>query len=181
VADAVTVVPGTRQLAGEGWSLRAERVEMLAGDDWRALVGVRRGLKLLVTWTDRDKELEVEAWAGEPEESDGVAVIDTGDGDVRLARVPLCSCGDRGCGNVGIQLFKWLAGSELPALVDLLRELAWTEIIPTRSNVLQGSGLAAIEGPDSDPPTSTYSYLCAPGTGKVFPLHPQKRDSNADP
>jgi pimeloyl-ACP methyl ester carboxylesterase len=39
----------------------------------------------------------VAAWAGEPETTDGVAVIDAGDGDVRLARVPPCSCGDRGC------------------------------------------------------------------------------------
>jgi len=44
VADAVTVVPGTCQLVGEGWSLRAERIEMLNGNNWRALVGVRRGL-----------------------------------------------------------------------------------------------------------------------------------------
>jgi hypothetical protein len=46
VADSVNAVPGTRQLAGEDWSLRAERVEMLNGNDWRAL---RCGLKLLVT------------------------------------------------------------------------------------------------------------------------------------
>jgi predicted nucleotide-binding protein (sugar kinase/HSP70/actin superfamily) len=44
VADSVTAVPGKRQLVGEGWSLRAERVEMLNGNDWRALVGARRGL-----------------------------------------------------------------------------------------------------------------------------------------
>jgi hypothetical protein len=106
VADAVTAMPGTRQLVGEGWRLSAERVEMLQGDDWRAIVGVRRGLTLLVTWSHRSQELDVEAWAGEPEESDGIAVIDMADGDIRLARIPLCSCGDRGCGNAGIQLSK---------------------------------------------------------------------------
>jgi hypothetical protein len=179
VADAVTAVSSKRQLVGDGWRLRAERIEMLNDNGWRALVGVRRGLKLLVTWSDQDKELELEAWAGEPEETDGVAVIDLGDGDVWLARVPLCSCGDRGCGNVGIQLFKWLAGNELPALVDLLRDLPWTETIPTRTNVLQGDGLAAIQGPDTDYSASGYSYLCAPGTGGVFPLH-QKHGSNTD-
>jgi hypothetical protein len=140
VADAVTAVSSKGQLVGDGWRLRAERIEMLNDNGWRALVGVRRGLKLLVTWSDQDKELELEAWAGEPEETDGVAVIDLGDDDVRLARVPLCSCRDRGCGNVGIQFVKWLAGNELPALVDLLRDLPWTETIPTRTNVLQGSG-----------------------------------------
>jgi hypothetical protein len=98
-----------------------------------------------VTCSAQEQELEVEAWAGEPESTDGVAVIDVGDGDIRLARVPLCSCGDRGCGNAGIQLGKWLAGSELPALVELLRALPWTTTIPTTSNVLQGDDLAAIE------------------------------------
>ena len=71
MADSVTAVPGKRQLVGEGWSLRAERVEMLNGNDWRAL---RCGLKLLVTWSEQGQELDVEAWAGEPEETDGVAV-----------------------------------------------------------------------------------------------------------
>lgn len=179
MADGVTAVPGTRQLAGEGWSLRAEHVELLNGNDWRALVGVRRGLKLLVTWSDQDRELDVEAWAGEPGDSDGVAVIDLGDGDVRLARVPLCGCGDRGCGNAGIQLSTWLAGNELPALVDLLRELPWTQTIPTLSNVLQGDGLAAMEGPDTGLPPG--SYLSVPGPGEVFPLPPRKPGSTADP
>jgi hypothetical protein len=50
-------------------------------------------------------------------------VIDAGNDHLQLARVPLCGCGDRGCGNVGVQLCKQLAGDELPALVDLLREL----------------------------------------------------------
>lgn len=85
VADSVTAVPGKRQLVRESWRLRAERVEILNGNDWRALVGVRRGLKLLVTWSEQGQELHVEAWAGEPEETDGVAVIDIG-GDIRLAR-----------------------------------------------------------------------------------------------
>ena len=180
VADAVTAVSSTGQLVGEGWRLRVERIEMLNGNDWRALVGVRRGLKLFVTWSNQDREFEVEAWAGEPEETDGVAVIDAGDGDIRLARIPLCSCGDRGCGNVGIQLSKQLAGNELPALVNALRDLPWTETIPTSTNVLQGDGLAAIQGPDADYSASGYSYLCAPGTGDVFPLHPQKHGSNPD-
>lgn len=147
MADAVTAVPGKRQLVGEGWRLRAERVELLNGHDWRALVGVRRGLKLLVTWNEQGQELGVEAWAGEPGETDGVAVIDIGGGDIRLARVPLCACGDRGCGNAGIQFAKWLPGNELPALVELLRALPWTETTPATSNVLQGGDLVAPPAP----------------------------------
>lgn len=43
-------------------------------------------------------------------------------------------------------LYKWLAGHELPALVELLRELPWTHTIPDRQNVLTGTGLAAMPG-----------------------------------
>ena len=32
MADAVTAVPGKRQLVGEGWSLRADHVEVLTGN-----------------------------------------------------------------------------------------------------------------------------------------------------
>jgi hypothetical protein len=137
---------GRRRLTGDGWSLLADRVETAGDSGWRALVGVKRGLHLLVIWNDRCDGLEAEAWAAEPGDSDGVAVIDTADGDLRLARVPLCECGDRGCGNAGIQLRKWLAGDELPALVELLRDLDWTRVVPTRENVLRGRGLAAIPG-----------------------------------
>lgn len=172
MAETVTAVPGKRRIEGDGWSLRADRLERLAGNDWRALVGVRRGLNLLVTWSDQSTELDVAAWAGEPGETDGVAVIDFGSDDVRLARVPLCGCGDRGCGNIGIQFAKWLPGGQLPALVELFRELPWTQTIPTRSNVLVGHGLAALEDPATRHDTDAKSYLYAPGTGEIFPLGP---------
>jgi|SRR6185437_4580619 len=152
MADMVSASPQKRQLAGEGWSVRAERVEMLGGGDWCALIGVRRGLKLVVTWTGQGvKPLSVEAWAGKPEESDGVAVIESEDGSLRLALVPLCGCGDRGCGNVGVQLSKELDGGDLPALIQLLRELPWTDVVPDSSNVLRGEGLAAVVGSDTEP------------------------------
>jgi hypothetical protein len=176
VADAVVAIPGKLQLVGEGWSVAAERIEMLDGDGWRALIGVRRDLKLLVSQSDQSGELDVEAWVSEPDATDGIAVIDTGGGDIGLVRVPLCSCGDRGCGNVGVQLAKSLPGDELPALVELLRHLSWTETDPTTSNVLQGNGLAAIPGaPETDYSASEGSYLYAPGTGEVFPLSPANR------
>jgi hypothetical protein len=164
MADTVTAFPDERRIAGQGWSLGAERVEVLDTGEWRALMGVRRGLKLLVSRPGPEHELEVEAWVGEPEESDGVAVIDAGDGVPRVARVPLCECGGRGCGNAGVQFGKWLAGGELPALVDLLRELPWSEIVPTRGNVLRGVGLAAITAAENDPPASAKHYLGVPRT-----------------
>jgi hypothetical protein len=161
MTDTVTASPDEQRIAGEGWSLRAEHVEVADSGAWRALIGVRRGLNLLVSGTDRDHEVEVEAWAGQSEESDGVAVIDAGDGNPRVARVPLCGCGDRGCGNTGVQFGKWLASGELPALVALLRELPWSKTIPTRSNVLRGSGLATIAAPENDPPPGVKRYLGA--------------------
>jgi hypothetical protein len=175
MADTVTAFPEERRIAGEGWGLRAERVEILGDGAWRALIGVRRDLKLLVSGADLGYEVEVEAWAGEPEESDGVAVIDAGDGVLRVARVPLCGCGDRGCGNAGVQFGKWMAGGELPALVDLLREFPWSEKIPTHSNVVRGGGLAAITAPEDDPPPDAKPYL---GIGVSRPRGPKPRSSH---
>jgi hypothetical protein len=174
VTDAVTALPGTQQIVGEGWSLHAERVEMLDGGDWRALIGVRRDLNLLLTWhaQNQDRNLEVEAWAGEPDASDGIAVIGGVDGNAQLARIPLCSCGEHACGNSGIQLSKSLTGGELPALAALLRELSWTDAIPTSASVLKGSDLAAIEDWDADSFTGPCFYLSVPGTGEIFQLPP---------
>lgn len=160
----VTAFPDERRIAGEDWSLRADHVEVLGGGEWRALIGVRRGLKLLVSGADLGHEVEVEAWAGEPDQSDGVAVIDGGDGDPRLVRMPLCECGDRGCGNAGVQFAKWLPGGELPSLVGLLREFPWSETIPTRSNLLRDGGLAAVTAPDNDPPRGAKCYPGVPRT-----------------
>jgi hypothetical protein len=140
----VTVDPGRGRLAGPGWSLRAERLELLGPGRWRALLGIRAGLRLLVTATAGEPGLRVQAWAGEPGESDGVAVIEAPDGTGQLARVPLCGCGERGCGNAGIQLDKELDEGELAALAGVLRELPWGTAVPGRANVLRGRGLAAL-------------------------------------
>jgi hypothetical protein len=147
MTDLVTAVPRQKRIVGPGWSLRAERVELLDGNGWRALIGIRPSLNLLVVMIDEPELLQVEAWTAEPGQSDGIAVVAARDGLLHVARVPLCECGDRGCGNVGVQLSKYLPGSELPVLVDLLRELSWTGVVPTRSNVLRGNDLAAIDGP----------------------------------
>lgn len=171
MTDVVTAVPGERMLVGQGWSLCAEGVEMLGAYGWRALIGVRRHLKLLVTGTGQAEQLQVEAWTGEPDQSDGVAVIDAGDDLLQVARVPLCSCGDRRCGNVGVQLHKHVAGSELPALADLLRDLPWARTVPTQSNVLRGNGLAAIDRQGTDP-AWPGSYLYSPLTGTSW--HPPR-------
>jgi len=168
MTDLVTAIPGQNRIVGPGWRLRAERVELLAGNRWHALIGIRRGLKLLVAKTDEPALLRVEAWTAEPGQSDGVAVVEAGPGRWHVARVPLCGCGDRGCGNVGVQLSKYLPGGELPALVDLLRELSWTGVVPTRSTVLRGNDLAAIDAPGTPPCPSGAWSAYSPLTGKTW-------------
>lgn len=169
MTDLVTAVPGKKRIVGPGWSLRAERVDVLDGNRWRALIGIRRGLKLLVAKADETELFQVEAWTAEPGQSDGVAVVEAGDGRWQLARVPLCECGDRGCGNAGVQLYKSLPGGELAALVDLLRELSWTGVVPTHSDVLRGNDLAAIDGPGDHQRPGGASYAYSPLTGKTWP------------
>jgi hypothetical protein len=162
MAKSVTVVPDTRMLISPDWQLRAERVND-SDTGWYALVGIRRGLKLLVA--EDAGWLMVEAWTGEPEDSDAAAVIDVGDGALRVATVPLCSCGVRECGNAGVQFGKLIAPRDLPALVETLRELPGTDIIPTRSNVLRGTELVALDPPDPDPDRRTgRSYAYSPLT-----------------
>ena len=149
----VEAVIGSRELVGRDWRLaverpiqRAERLSPFdSGDRWVAVLGIRRGLKLRVTGDGGLLDLMVEAWAGEPGDcSDGVAVIELAGGGMAIARVPLCGCGDRGCGNAGVQLRKQLPAGDLPALVALLRALPWTGAVPSRSDVLRGEGLAAL-------------------------------------
>lgn len=109
------------------------------------MLGVRRGLKLLVTGDDEQPDPLIEAWAGEPGDStDGVAVIEFAGTGLAVARVPLCSCGDRGCGNAGIQFCKQVPAGDVPELIAVLRALPWSGVVPTKSNVLRGDELAAL-------------------------------------
>jgi len=123
------------------------------------VLGVRRGLKLLVTGDSEVPDPLVEAWAGEPRaSSDGVAVVELAGTGLAVAQVPLCSCGTRGCGNAGIQLRKQVSAGDLSALVALLRALPWTAVVPTRSNVLRGDGLAALPVQPSDEPSKAMHH-----------------------
>lgn len=116
---------------------------MMAG--WLAVLGIRRGLKLRVSGYDGLPDVLVAAWAGQPGDvTDGVAVVVLAGGGLALARVPLCGCGVRGCGNAGVQLWKVLPGGDLPPLARLLRALPWASAVPAREDVLRGDGLAAL-------------------------------------
>jgi len=90
---------------------------------WSALIGVRRNVHLLVEGDNRSEEVWIELWSREPERSDGLAVTVGDDDLLGIAPIPLCGCGDRGCGNVGLQLTALIAAENLAHLVELLRGL----------------------------------------------------------
>ena len=114
-----------RRLTVGTWSARATWVRSPlcpgADGDWSALLGLRRGVNLLVNADQDAQAVWVELWAGEPDESDGLAVTTDGDTLIGVAHIPLCGCGDRGCGNVGIQVATTIVADDLPVLVETLR------------------------------------------------------------
>ena len=129
------------RLNGPSWSLRAEMTRTTKYG-WEALLGIRPGLKLLVQLVEG--EIWVEAWVDTPDESDGVAVIGSSDTPDGIAAIPLCSCGERGCGNNGLQLAKEIDPDHLPELIETLRGLPWINTVPNRETVLQGSSLTGL-------------------------------------
>lgn len=104
-----------------------------------ALLGIRRSLNLLVESDDDKAHINVEAWEGEPGDSDGIAVVLADDMLVGTARIPLCGCGDRGCGNAGVQLAAALPAQALPGLVDLLRALPALAVNPKPGGTWTGA------------------------------------------
>jgi hypothetical protein len=112
-----------------------------------ALVTVRRGVRLLVSAEPgRAGKPSVELWAGEPETSDGLAVVQKGDELAGVARIPLCGCGERGCGNAGVQLATELHANDLPTLVDLLAALPDLPGPPPRATSATWDGAFADDG-----------------------------------
>jgi hypothetical protein len=125
VSEVVFDIPRRRVTAGR-WSVRPVWIRHSGPPENidSALVAVRSGVHLLITVNnDRAGTPRVELWANEPDASDGLAVVGRGDGLLGIAHIPLCSCGDRGCGNAGLQLATDVPANDLPTLVDLLRSL----------------------------------------------------------
>ncbi|MGH9132021.1 MAG: hypothetical protein ACRDWV_10215 [Acidimicrobiales bacterium] len=125
------------------WSVRASWVHASPphgkqADRDAALLGIRRGLNLLVESDAHPTLVRVEAWEGEPDGSDGIAVVVADDLLVGTATIPLCSCGERGCGNAGVQLAATLPATALPPLIDLLRTMPALAVIPERGHTWLG-------------------------------------------
>ena len=104
-----------------------------------ASIRVRRHVHLVLTVNEHCAEsVWVALWSGEPESSDGLAVVQRGDDLVGVAHIPLCTCGDRNCGHAELQLATELAADDLPALVDLLQALPDISEPPTRGATWHG-------------------------------------------
>jgi hypothetical protein len=115
-----------RRIAVGRWSLRPVWMRQAGPPDNldSALIEVRPRVRLLIVVKNgRTETPRVELWSGEPDASDGLAVVRRGDDLAGIAPIPMCSCGERSCGNAGRQLATELAASDLPTLVDLLRTL----------------------------------------------------------
>lgn len=67
----------------------------------------------------------------------------------------------------------------MPERVALLRELPWSDVVPTRSNVLRGDGLAALPPPRDSGRPSKIVYHGARGQNGV--LVPVRRVLRAKP
>ena len=106
--------------------------------EWSALLGLRRGVNVLITGDQHASAVWVELWAGEPEESDGLAVTTADDALQGVATIPLCACGDRGCGNVGLQLDTSVDALDLPVVVEILQATPDVPGPPCRGEVWHG-------------------------------------------
>jgi len=96
-------------ITGSDWRVKAEWLHARSGY-FVALAGVRESVKLLIEGRNAEPdadnpfeipgEVTIEAWEGYPDDTDGIAVWGP-DSPRALARIGLCGCGARGCGNAG--------------------------------------------------------------------------------
>lgn len=93
----------------------------------RVTLPVRPGLVAQIT-LHRDGTAGIELWAGQPEETDGIAVLSDSGFPYAMAGIPLCGCGDRGCGNSPLQLNADPVSAEtLLGTLELVAELRWDD------------------------------------------------------
>lgn len=109
-----------RRIGVREWSKRATWVRLLASGEFSALLPVRQGVSVLLTGYNHAATARMELWAGEPDTTDGLAVL-VQDWDLAgIARIPLCSCGERGCGNASTQFVVNVAAGELQPILEIL-------------------------------------------------------------
>lgn len=72
------------------------------GDEWSALLAME-GTNVLLRGTGSNGPVDLELWDSAPLSSQAVAVVAGPDGQLGLAVIPLCSCGERECGHINRQ------------------------------------------------------------------------------
>jgi hypothetical protein len=125
----------------EPWSVRAVWIRPPSRErepGRESLIRIRPRVNLLVRADEGAVSALVELWSGQPGDSDGLAVAIDRDGPSAIYRIPLCACGDRGCGHAGLQLSNEIAVETLPALVDVLAGLPETSDRPTPTSAWDG-------------------------------------------
>ena len=127
-----------RRVSVGQWTRRADRVDVAPHGDATALVVLARDRKLLLSGRAGETSVFVELWAGEPDRSDGLSVLVQQDTIAGIVRIPLCACGERGCGNSGVQLAANVEGVHLEQLVDLLEALPVLPGPPVRDRAWGG-------------------------------------------
>jgi hypothetical protein len=122
------------------WSERARAITPPrdVGAPWTVVLELRRHVNLKIEADNGAERLRAELWSGQPAGSDGLAIVMKHDNPAGVARIPLCTCGERDCGNAGVQLDVSIPADELPRLVDLVRGLPDTSITPERGQTWDG-------------------------------------------
>ncbi len=149
-----------RTISGDSWRIRVEWLYAREGY-WVALAGVRAGLSLLLEGYYDGSEIDspfhgrgqiyLEAWEGHPEETNGVAVWGP-DEPIAIVEIPLCGCGDRGCGNAGRQFTGDVRPNRIFEVFDLLRRLPWSPEVPSWEQAIGTRDLKGLLwGPQEQP------------------------------
>jgi len=77
--------------------------------------------------------VDISLWHGDPLEEVGIAVVVSADGTREgLVDIPLCGCGERMCGNVGVQFSHEVRCEQLPELLGYLEALPVLAAVPER-------------------------------------------------
>lgn len=116
-----------------GVPLAVDKVSPLADGGFEATLTVRPGRLLRLTADSYvDDSVAVDLWAGTPDDSEGLAVLADAGEPTAVAAIPLCGCGDRGCGNSGLQLDTEVTADEFLPLVRLLVRLPTSDRVPRK-------------------------------------------------
>ena len=129
-----------RRVTVGSWSERVSAITppSEAGAPWTAELELRRHVHLKVEAGNGAAWVRVELWSGRPGDSDGLAITLEHDRPAAIARIALCTCGERSCGNAGVQLDVSLPVADLPQLVEFVRGLPASSVTPERGCTWDG-------------------------------------------